>query len=119
MSRDLIQKALSFYENSPDGQYDVDVVVPLIKSALNQWQPIETALETIAADLVFDCAIRHFYATGNTLSPLATDKLRDGIAKATRDEREACALLAEEHSANTGRVIAPAIRARNRAEQNG
>lgn len=33
-SRDLIARALAFYEGSPDGQYDDDVVVPILRAAL-------------------------------------------------------------------------------------
>ena len=31
-----ILRALNFYEQSPDGQYDLDVVVPLLREKLNE-----------------------------------------------------------------------------------
>lgn len=39
----MLQRALEFYEGSPDGQYDYDVVVPLIKRELQSRQDRATA----------------------------------------------------------------------------
>lgn len=34
MTKEQVQRALRFYETSPDGQYDLDVVVPILKDWL-------------------------------------------------------------------------------------
>lgn len=38
MSIELLQAALRFYSQSPDGQYDLEVVVPLIEAELKRMQ---------------------------------------------------------------------------------
>lgn len=40
LSRDLLEQALRFYSRGPDGQYDLDVVVPLIAAELVRRLPV-------------------------------------------------------------------------------
>jgi len=38
--RDVMESALRFYERSPDGQYDIDVVVPVLEFMLDKHPPL-------------------------------------------------------------------------------
>lgn len=74
-SRDLMQQALRFYKGGPDGQYDHDVVVPLLKAALDR--PSDGVGRVTNAQ-AFDSGLQTGMAIAKA-EAVATDRLSDAL----------------------------------------